>query len=171
MDSQFLCEISSLQRVWAWIKRTFLGIIIFSSTEAQFLGDFSSTQAGRPYVKCTSKIEQDFMHRISECWPNHFIPSGMHLNQAYFPNNSKVFPHRISVSWQNLCVPCMTRLFHAYFSCYTKGFMHAISESCRILFNKSGMHLYWTDFSGYSKISARILRLMENSFRSTRDAL
>lgn len=146
-------------------------IIIFSSTEAQFLGDFSSTQAGRPYVKCTSKIEQDFYAQNLRMLAKSFIPSGTHLNQAYFPNNSKVFRHRISVSWQNLCVPCMTRLFHAYFSCYTKGFMHLISESCRILFNKSGMHLYCTDFSGYSKISARILRLMENSFRSTRDAL
>lgn len=33
---------------------------MFSSTEAQFLGDFSSTQAGLPYVNCASKIEQDF---------------------------------------------------------------------------------------------------------------
>lgn len=56
MDSRFLCKISSLQRVWAWIERTFQVIIMFSSTEAQFLGDFSSTQAGRPHVKCASKI-------------------------------------------------------------------------------------------------------------------
>lgn len=122
------------------------------------------------------------MHRISECWPNHFIPSGTHLNQAYFPNNSKVFPHRISVSWQNLCVPCwlicFMHTFHVIprvsctqsqslveFSSIKVGcicielifqdiarFQHGFSVWWRILFGPRGMRFNQAYFPWYGKV-------------------
>lgn len=113
----------------------------FLCTEPQNVGQITSFQVWRTWIKHTFQI-------IARCSRTEYQ-----------------FLGKISV-------------FHAWlvcfmhnFSSYTKGFMHAISESCRTLFKKSGMHLYWTDFAGYSKISARILRFMENSFRSKRDAL
>lgn len=62
-----------------------------------------------------------FMHRTSECWPNHFIPSVTHVNQAYFPNNSKVVPA------QNISFLAKS-VFHAW----VISFMHTFHVTPRV---------------------------------------